>query len=532
MEVVAIWTGQRANALRIALRMTNEAFAQRLGTAVRTVAKWNAQPDVVPVPELQRALDTALSRASAEEQARFALLCAHPQASAENMTTSGVAEENQRLSADPAISDALDWLDSHTAWPAGEARRRVRTRLRALDGDVLQRIVHIRSGVSQAQVADSLRNYYEGSAASQFQFYSAWCDGVRRTTSVLTQKQWLGLGLPLRQGKDRWTLDSGRKSTFGQPRLADELVSAAVARIAETLKLDTRFVNAPLYRLTNIEVGSAGVDATLGITSFVEYALTLDLMETELIDAIGRGAISTGDALPQRDHYAPDLATLTNLTNRICVGGPVALTAIARSRAHRPGLSPDYVLLVQERSSKVLNATRRLAVIPKAFHQPLADLSEDAELRATIEREMEEELLGRPDLDSNVQAQRRADPMHVTRLSQPMRWLVDNSSAQAWRVECTAFGLNAVSGNFEFASLVVIDDDRWWNLYGGAIEANWEAEGLHRYSTQDRRALAALISDPSWSNEGLFALLEGLRRLQQLGGDRTKPIPSIEVELH
>ena len=88
-----------------------------------------------------------------------------------------------------------------------------------------------------------------------------------------------------------------------------------------------------------------------------------------------------------------------------------------------------------------------------------------------------------------------------------------------------------MSGNFESASLVVIDDDRWWNLYG-AIEASWEAEGLRRYSTRDSGALAALISDRSWSNEGLFALLEGIRRLRQLGGDRTGPTPSIEVELH
>ena len=63
MEVVDLWTGRHASALRAALRMTNEMFAGTLGTAVRTVAKWNAQPDLVPVPELQRALDTELSRA-------------------------------------------------------------------------------------------------------------------------------------------------------------------------------------------------------------------------------------------------------------------------------------------------------------------------------------------------------------------------------------------------------------------------------------------------------------------------------------
>lgn len=244
--------------------------------------------------------------------------------------------------------------------------------------------------------------------------------------------------------------DPASETTPG--RLSDAAPDAAVARIAETLMLETRFVNAPLYRLMSIEAGPGGIDSVLGITSFVEYALTLDLMESELIDAISRDMVSARGALPLRDQYVPDLTALMNLTDRICVGGAVTLTAIARSRRQRPGLNPDYVLLVQERSSRVLNATRRLAVIPKAFHQPLADLSEDAELRATVEREMEEELLGRPELDSSTHAQLRADPMHMTRLSEPMRWLVDNSNTQTWRLECTAFGVNAMSGNFEFAS--------------------------------------------------------------------------------
>jgi DNA-binding transcriptional regulator YiaG len=56
VEVVDVWTGRRASALRTALRLTNETFADQLGTAVRTVAKWNSQADLVPTPELQRAL--------------------------------------------------------------------------------------------------------------------------------------------------------------------------------------------------------------------------------------------------------------------------------------------------------------------------------------------------------------------------------------------------------------------------------------------------------------------------------------------
>ena len=43
----------------------------------------------------------------------------------------------------------------------------------------------------------------------------------------------------------------------------------------------------------------------------------------------------------------------------------------------------------------------------------------------------------------------------------------------------------------------------------------------------DDGSLAELASDSGWSNEGLFAFLQGLRRLRQTGGDRVD-IPAID----
>jgi hypothetical protein len=97
-------------------------------------------------------------------------------------------------------------------------------------------------------------------------------------------------------------------------------------------------------------------------------------------------------------------------------------------------------------------------------------------------------------------------------------------------MECTGFGLNLVSGNFEFASLVVIEDEEFWSRYGGLIEANWESSSLRQYSSLDRNLLAELIHDVAWSNEGLFALLQGLRRLNRSGGHRVD-LPRIEWEV-
>jgi hypothetical protein len=76
MDVVAAWTGGRADTLRQALRMTNETFAEHLGVALRTVAYWRARPDVVPRPVMQEMLDVALARAPEQARAQFRLLLA------------------------------------------------------------------------------------------------------------------------------------------------------------------------------------------------------------------------------------------------------------------------------------------------------------------------------------------------------------------------------------------------------------------------------------------------------------------------
>jgi transcriptional regulator with XRE-family HTH domain len=77
VTVVGQWTGQEASALRQALRMTIRDFAEHLGVAERTVAKWEAGGSaMVPVPVMQAALDTVLARASDDAKGRFAMILA------------------------------------------------------------------------------------------------------------------------------------------------------------------------------------------------------------------------------------------------------------------------------------------------------------------------------------------------------------------------------------------------------------------------------------------------------------------------
>ena len=42
-----------------------------------------------------------------------------------------------------------------------------------------------------------------------------------------------------------------------------------------------------------------------------------------------------------------------------------------------------------------------------------------------------------------------------------MKWLVEHSDT--YRLYCTGFGINMLSGNYEFACLATIDDSYWWD---------------------------------------------------------------------
>ncbi|MGW4731699.1 NUDIX domain-containing protein [Streptomyces shenzhenensis] len=82
MDVVDVWNGQYACALQAALRLTNEAFADRLGIAPRTVATWHSNPEVVLRGETQQLLDELYETASQTVHKRFALLLAPDPAAA------------------------------------------------------------------------------------------------------------------------------------------------------------------------------------------------------------------------------------------------------------------------------------------------------------------------------------------------------------------------------------------------------------------------------------------------------------------
>jgi hypothetical protein len=408
----------------------------------------------------------------------------------------------------------LDRLDQDAGWEPGAARRQVEARLAALDGAALHDRATSRRRISQHSIAQALRSYYFDSGGSEVTCYGQYSaqvgPDVEIMTSVLTHPGWLDLDCPLATASDGLRLTSQPRSS-DLPTDASLATAAATQRLAEMFAVGGRLTDMPLYRLLDLDIGPGHIAGSVAVMPFVRYAVTMDLLERELIDALATGMTPRPGTLPLRDRYLPDLRSVLAVGERVCAGGALALCAIARPAS--PHRGPDYALLVQERSDQVINAAGRVAVIPKGFHQPMTDFRADAQIAATLLREMEEELFGREDIDNTrAGAQHAVDPMHPERLSKPMRWLTGEPGRL--RIECTGFGLNLVSGNFEFACLIVIDSEEFWSRYGGDIEANWESSSIRLYSSLDDESITELASHAEWSNEGLFAFLQGLRRLR------------------
>ncbi|MGW5364440.1 hypothetical protein [Actinopolymorpha pittospori] len=112
VDVVETWDGRRAKALRLALRLPIDAFAAQLGVVPRTVSKWESQPGMVPTPELLRALDVALERASRRDQVRFGMLLVSSETAKPEATSAGHAPQQSgdidELLASAAHSTVLD----------------------------------------------------------------------------------------------------------------------------------------------------------------------------------------------------------------------------------------------------------------------------------------------------------------------------------------------------------------------------------------------------------------------------------------
>ena len=221
MELLDAWTGRTACLLQEALRLTNEAFAQKLGLGLRTVADWHKDPNMTPRASTQQILDTALEQASDTDKRRFAQLA--------GLNQSGDREQDDgdhRLSDDPNVGAALEWIDRHAGWTPGTARRTVAAQLATVDLRHIQDRGHRRGQINQRQVAESLGAYY--GALDGYGRYRPTVDGERLDTSILTMPEWLDLEYELTPETDALTF----ANTLAEPHVQLDDIKANVAAAA------------------------------------------------------------------------------------------------------------------------------------------------------------------------------------------------------------------------------------------------------------------------------------------------------------
>ncbi|MEU4421273.1 hypothetical protein AB0F81_11655 [Actinoplanes sp. NPDC024001] len=101
MIVVTTWKGRNAEALRLALRLSCDDFANRLGVSPRGVAKWAAKPDAALSLQSHQLLDHVLREVDDEVRARYVQMVTDLEtteaADAEPTTTSVVVPADRGL---------------------------------------------------------------------------------------------------------------------------------------------------------------------------------------------------------------------------------------------------------------------------------------------------------------------------------------------------------------------------------------------------------------------------------------------------
>jgi Helix-turn-helix domain len=529
------------------------ALSERdMGAVIRIFRKWTgaSQTDIsvltgVPQPDVSDLERGARHVTAMELFERFADGLGIPR------PLLGLAERQPDTSPQRVATEAapkvrsvhfIEWIAEHSNLSVREAHDRLAIRIgeiQNLPESVRHQRAYTRGRLTRDQLVAALERYYAASSHEDHGLYKARVGGHALVTSVLTKPGWLQARVSLGTPAEHFQYIPPTAAPILTPLLEGELLDAAIDRLAQAELSTTVLVNNPIYQLLRVAIQPGRLRATVTLVDFATYALTMDLLEAELVDALADlsghlAATTTRDRrlrLPLRDARLPSVSHALDFQRRICAGGPVALLAAARPRGLAGRRPADYALLVQERSPRVLNVVGRLAVIPKAFHGPMVEPSAEADLYSSVQRELEEELLGRDEL-GNVfdEGLRKVDPFHTDLLSEPLRWLLDHQDPSAYRLECVGFGVNLLTGNYEFPCLIVINDEEWWARFGGQIEANWEIRQVRLHSSRDAGGLQDLILDPRWSNEGLFAFLEGLRRLAELDTAARVTVPEIDAE--
>jgi hypothetical protein len=220
--------------------------------------------------------------------------------------------------------------------------------------------------------------------------------------------------------------------------------------------------------------------------------------------------------LPLRKPELPNVESLANVDRRFCCGGVGVLVAFKQSES--------YLVPIQERGQMVSDTRGTLALIPKGFHQPVADAGQEINIRSSVFREPYEEVFGGKEVEGDTQ---HMDPYWYIHKSEPMKWFWDNKQ---YICEVVCFGYNQTSGNYEFGVLLVVQDESYWTRYKADMKRMWETHKTFLVDTRDQEKIAELVMDSRWAQEALFHFVQCLIRLREIAPAAVN-LPNVSGEL-
>jgi transcriptional regulator with XRE-family HTH domain len=286
---------------------------------------------------------------------------------------------------------------------------------------------------------------------------------------------------------------------------------------------------APIYRLVNLDMSADCLTAAFSLDWFSCYRfLGGPALMDELIRAMSATPLDVNkvlarrrELLPLHELLVPDGDSLLRFRDRLCGGGIVVLTAMAR-----PAPENDFIMPIYRRSQRVSDSQGAFTTVPRGYHQPMVVADTERNLSFSVYRELYEELFGGEDAERGVRHYR---PDWFFRKSEPLQWLLTHP--EAYTLECTGFGMNLRLGDYTFVILLAVHDEEFYRRYGDFITDNWEASeevgDKQLISSKHFEKLSGLIQNATqWDGAALFGFVEGLLRLRQLASQRVN-LPEI-----
>jgi uncharacterized protein DUF4062 len=327
-------------------------------------------------------------------------------------------------------------------------------------------------------------------------------------TQFMTKAPWTALRVPIEEVK--CALVEGP----APPSDPDPLYSRSLRSRLELQGV--QLWNDPCYRLMSFDVSETEASFSLSTdadtTGFLNYRFSAGAMAEELRDAsrtqTADEILANRSVLKRRQKWMPDCRAVETPGKRFCAGGVAGVFAIARGTPHN-----DFLIPLHIRTDSVSENRGFSSASFNGYHQWLVDARDELHLKWTIFRELYEEVFGG---DEVRWPSKRVK--HDWYIAEPFIEYVANTE-NAVVCELTAFGFNALVGNWECPVTLAVLNPEYWEMFGSCMKYNWEAKKVVPVSSKDPQAWARALGGP-WGGDSLLSVVRGLSRLRELDASR------------